>query len=1423
MSANKCTRCGHPLHPGVTEGICPRCLFDHATDPEQTETSSVAEPSGSGPWIPPKVETLAALFQELEVFEMLGRGGMGAVYKVRQKSLDRMAALKVLPRQVSLETVLARRFVRESQAMAKLNDPHIVTVYDSGQREGLFYFLMEFVDGMNLRQWMDAGKKDVPGVLQIVLRVCQGLQYAHERGIVHRDIKPENILLNLRGQAKIADFGIAKLLGELAQTSTTAEQVIGTPKYMAPEQLERPTEVDHRADIYSLGVLMYQMLTGGLPIGRFPPPSQSAGIDLRLDGIVLRMLEKEPGRRYQSAREVGIDLAAIAGSTGRGEALGSIQLPRPDRQSSRLMVFMFTDVADSTRLKQRENLGAAAYADLARKHDLLFRQIAASIPGADVLKDVGDGYMATFATASDAVRAALRFQFAINTDPDFTPASSSVPFRVRIGVHQGEVSVLDQDIYGKPKLVGPAADMTARIQSLALPGQILVSRAAFDNARQYVRDHPICGEGTACPLLCWEAHGFYRFTDISDPQEVFEVGAQGTAPSKAPEKTDKAWYVGSPDDEAMRGWRPALGQSIPRRAGWVLEKKIGDGGFGEVWLASHKSTKEWRVCKFCFSSDRLRSFKREMTLFRLIRDALGNRNDIARLYDISLESPPYLLESQYEPGGNLLDWAGKQGGIDKIPLSVRLDLVIRIAEAVAAAHSVGILHKDLKPSNILIRDEDGNPRPVLSDFGIGILTDRSRLNDLKITQAGFTQSLLTDNESSRSGTRMYAPPESTAGKTFTTAGDVYALGVILYQMAVGDLERPIGEGWQRDVPDELLREDIASAVDGDPARRIAGAAILAAKLRELDARRAQKSSVDAALRAAERAAEHRKRLATFRRYVSAAALVFMGVVGIAFVMVNSARQSAEKSASDSDYQLGSLLAGENKDTEALAYLARALRENPENRNAMVRSIAILYRHPVPLVEFRHNGSAMSASFSPDGKWVITANDDDTAQVWDAATGKPLGDPMRHAARVNSASFSPDDKCTITASDDGTVRVWDATTGKLLRELMRPGLMVKSAFFSPDSLRVVTASDNRMARVWDAASGKPLSAPMWHQGPVNSASFSPDGSRVVTASEDGTARIWDAATGKPMCDPMQHEGPVNSASFSPDGTRVVTASEDHMARVWDADTSKQICGPMHHEGPVKSASFSPDGSRVVTASEDGTARIWDAATSKQLGAPMRSEGPVNSASFSPDGTRVVTAILRGNARVWDSASSEPLCEPMRHDGPVNSALFSPDGSRVVTAGADDTAREWDAATGKPVCAPMQHEGGVISASFSPDGTRVVTASYDHTARLWDAANGQLLGHAMMHKQKVNSASFSPDGKRVVTASEDSTAQVWDSATRNRVGEPMRHGNFVRSASFSRDGRLIVTVCGDGTARIWDCTTGEPRGSPMLLGENVYTAS
>jgi tRNA A-37 threonylcarbamoyl transferase component Bud32 len=265
---------------------------------------------------------LGAHFPQLEILELIGQGGMGAVYKARQTKLERLVALKVLPPEWGRDPAFAERFAREARALARLSHPHVVAIYEFGETAGLYYFVMEFVDGVNLRQLLQAGRLQPQEALALVPQICEALQYAHKEGIVHRDIKPENVLLDRKGRVKIADFGLAKLLGGARAefTLTGSQQVMGTLDYMAPEQRQRPLETDHRADIYSLGVLFYEMLTGELPLGRFAPPSQKAPVDARLDEVVLRALESDPERRYQHASDVKTDVESIARGAGPEQA-----------------------------------------------------------------------------------------------------------------------------------------------------------------------------------------------------------------------------------------------------------------------------------------------------------------------------------------------------------------------------------------------------------------------------------------------------------------------------------------------------------------------------------------------------------------------------------------------------------------------------------------------------------------------------------------------------------------------------------------------------------------------------------------------------------------------------------------------------------------------------------------------------------------------------------------------------------------------------------------------------------------------------------------------------------------------------------------------------------------------------------------------
>jgi serine/threonine protein kinase len=331
MTSGRCPTCGAELPENAPQGLCPRCLLVGVAAPTQ---------AGQNPeqrLVPPALEAVRTAFPQLEILELIGQGGMGAVFKARQPKLNRFVALKILPESMARDPAFAERLAREGQLLARLTHPNVVTVHDFGSANGFFYLLMEYVDGVNLRQAMQAGRFTAEQALAIVPMICEALQYAHDEGVLHRDIKPENILLDTKGRVKLVDFGIAKLAdrdepstagsntggpADIALTQTGS--ALGTPSYMAPEQRSSPSTVDQRADIYSLGVVFYEMLTGELPTGNFARPSSKAPMDPRVDDVVLRAMARQREHRYRTATEVRTCVESITASQT------STFKPRPD-------------------------------------------------------------------------------------------------------------------------------------------------------------------------------------------------------------------------------------------------------------------------------------------------------------------------------------------------------------------------------------------------------------------------------------------------------------------------------------------------------------------------------------------------------------------------------------------------------------------------------------------------------------------------------------------------------------------------------------------------------------------------------------------------------------------------------------------------------------------------------------------------------------------------------------------------------------------------------------------------------------------------------------------------------------------------------------------------------------------------------------
>lgn len=406
----------------------------------------------------------------------------------------------------------------------------------------------------------------------------------------------------------------------------------------------------------------------------------------------------------------------------------------------------------------------------------------------------------------------------------------------------------------------------------------------------------------------------------------------------------------------------AAGATPRLRPHWVLRDKLSSGGRNEVWLARHDKTGEPRVFKFARDADGLRALKREITVFRVLREVPGASQHLLEILDWNLEEPPYFIECPFIAGGSLAQWCERSGGIASIGLPQRLELVAQAADTLAPAHDTGVIHKDVKPGNVLVDlDASGNPRVRLVDFGSGRVIDLERLARLEITRLGFTQTLGVATDDS-SGTPLYLAPELLAGQPPTLRSDIYALGVMLYQIVAGDFRRPLAPGWERDVADPLLCEDIAACADVDPARRLADARVLAQRLRDLDARRARQALAQIEQEQTRRLRARLEQVRLRRPWLVASALLLLAGLAASTLLWLRADRANQRALRESALTVAvnrfltdDLLAGADplhagrRDVQVSEVLARALQQvaarfsgRPEQEAAMREAIGKAY-------------------------------------------------------------------------------------------------------------------------------------------------------------------------------------------------------------------------------------------------------------------------------------------------------------------------------------------------------------------------------------------------------------------------------------------------------------------------------------------------
>jgi WD40 repeat protein len=614
----------------------------------------------------------------------------------------------------------------------------------------------------------------------------------------------------------------------------------------------------------------------------------------------------------------------------------------------------------------------------------------------------------------------------------------------------------------------------------------------------------------------------------------------------------------------------------------------------------------------------------------------------------------------------------------------------------------------------------------------------------------------------------------------------------------------------------------------------------AQRLAEVESRRAEEQS-SAAVRLRRRAL-----------YLAGAFILALAMAGIALVFGEQARQSAIRAENEGRIAYSRELAASaigNLDVDPERSILLALEAVSVAQTAglaVPREAADALHRAVKasrtvLVLSGHADAVGAVAYSPDGRRIATASADNTARVWDAASGDEMLVLAGHSAPVNDVAFNPDGERLATTSEDGTAKIWNPHTGAELLTLKGHTEGVLDAAFSPNGARLATTSKNGGVKIWDANTGRELLSLPAHGDWALSAAFSPDGNRLVTAGFDATMKFWDAETGEEL---RMVEGEFCCMVFSPNGSRMAsgfsaggkildvasgqelltvrghtnlvfgmaidrawtqmaTGGMDQKIKVWDAATGDTLLTLAGHTGAILSLAFSPDGVRLASASEDWTVRVWDLSLSRELFTLATADGD-GRVAFSPDGT-LLAAGDHPLARVWNAATGQEVAALESHATGLIAATFSPDGKQLATGGADHTAIVWDVAAWEKAATLRGHLAPVMTIAFSPDGRRLATGSEDNTAVIWDIISQTPLITLTGHTDPVIRAVFSPDGRQLATGSVDHTVRIWDSSTGEVTVVLSDHTSNVWGITYSPDGTRLVTSSSDATAIVWDTTS------------------